>query len=501
MPAEILVTRDALAEDAVFILQCLRESQREGRSMHMVDVRGTLAGSVTLEFGEYLRFLRKHEYIAVDREAHTLELLPAGDRAARGEESPQLVERLEEFFADHIRQGVVEVHDDDEEHAPPPPPPEDATPQPGPAPGLVVQRADAVPPAPPPPDPARDPFAAVLQGAPAAGTAEDELIYLRGDAIGQGPIGTVFRGRHATLGTEVAIKEVRDRGPASRLLPGSELAARLKAELGAQARLNHPAIVRVHDLDLTVPQPFAVFDLCEGGNLRDRIKARGGSGLDPEAALHAFGQVLGGLAAAHERGLVHQNLKPENVLFDAWGNAKLGDFGLSRVLAVDFGDAARGLVVDTGNVSYLAPELLTGGRASLASDVYALGIMLYEMLVGRVPGRRSPEPSKAVSAVPEAIDLLFDRMTADRPEDRYRSAVETLADFLTAFPDGRHGKPGQLVLAVSMPARAPEPAPAASEKTPPDGTVPGDDDQKATIVPRPERDRTPPGVKMPAKKR
>src|SRR4051812_48761849 len=141
MPAEILVTRDILAEDTVFILQCLRENAREGRSMHMMDVRNYLANSVTLEFSDYLRFLRKNNYVQLDREQHTLALTPDGDKAAQSDASGALVGQLEQFFADKLRQGVVEVQTEEEERTalgqlvdtgrPPPPPPDDLTPAPG----------------------------------------------------------------------------------------------------------------------------------------------------------------------------------------------------------------------------------------------------------------------------------------------------------------------------------------------------------------------------------
>lgn len=433
MPAEILVTRDILAEDTVFILQCLRESHREGRSMHMLDVRNYLANSVTLEFSDYLRFLRKYGYVVLDREQHTLGLTAPGDQAAQADPGTGLLGQLDDHFADKLKKGVIEVQTEEEERAnlaalagngsrPPPPPDEEQTPGPGPAATFAALAAS---------------------GADATHAESDELIYLRGEAIGQGPMGTVYRARHASLGTDIAVKEIREAASRRVYTDPAQLAARLKAELSVQARLRHPAVVALYDLDLTVPQPFAVLELCGGGNLRDRLLPRGGQGLPAEFVLRAFGQLLAGLAHAHALGVTHHNLKPENILFDAFGNAKLSDFGLGRLLQHDLGDQ-RTMVIDAGNMSYRSPELLQGGKAGPSADVYALGFLLYEALTGRVPGRRSALPSKAAPGVPADFDDIFDRMTADRPEERYETAGDALEDICAAFPDGRYGQPGMV---------------------------------------------------------
>lgn len=473
MPAEILVTREILAEDTVFILQCLRENAREGRSMHMMDVRNYLANSVTLEFSDYLRFLRKFGYVTLDREQHTLGLTAAGDQTAQQEPAAALVGQLEEFFSDKLKEGVIEVQTEEDERSQlgslvtpsRPPPPHDPTPLPGPAPSIFASlRAggfSSPPPTPPPSATGAFSNVSPVSYAPAGG--EDELIYLRGEQIGQGTLGAVFRARHASLGTEIAVKEIRETA-VRRAANSTAFVTRLKTELGAQARLRHPAVVQIFDLDVTVPQPFAVLELCGGGNLRDRLKIRAGAGLEPALALRAFAQVLSGLAAAHAQGLTHLNLKAENVLFDVNGNAKLGDFGLSRLLSTD-GDDPR-TVVDTGNMSYLAPEVLrpTGVAATAAADVYALGILLYEALTGRVPGRRSPLPSKAAPGVPAEIDEMFDRMTADAIDERYPDAGAVEDELFAAFPDGRYGQPGVFLLATALPEADEQTDPGSHEK-------------------------------------
>lgn len=400
MPAEMPVSLDILNEDAVFILQCLRENAREGRSMHMMDVRGHLADSVTLEFSDYLKFLRKYGYVALDREQHTLSLTEAGAEAAQQDDG-ELDARLAAHFADKLAAGVIEVvAAEDETHA----------------------------------------LSALVGPAPAVSTPEvQELVYQRGEVIGQGPVGTVSSAQHTSLGLMVAVKEVRADTLQRHEGERARLVSRLQAVVGAQARLRHPGIVGVYDLDVTVPQPFVVLELCEGGSLRERLKS--GRLLGVEHAVQAFGQLLSALSLVHQEGLIHQGVKAENLLFDRYGNAKLADLGFARLLSFD--DGAR--VVDSGAVSYLAPELLQpGALATPASDVYAAGILLYELLTGRVPGRRSPVPSQAAAGAPAGLDDLFERMVADRVEDRYESAAEVLEEFQAAFPDGRWGQPGQV---------------------------------------------------------
>ncbi len=424
MPAEILVTRDILAEDAVFIAQYLRESERAGRSTHMLDVRGHIANSVTLEFSDYLRFLRKHDYATLDREAHTLALTESGVRLALSEGQEQLIAQIDAFFAEKLAAGVIEVMTEEEERA-----------------SLEALAGPASSTASSPSTAAVGTFASLASDAGRHITGE-EAIYVRGEEIGSGPLGTVHRARHVTLGIDVAVKEFSPDVTSADGSPGPSpelLAKRLQADYSAQASLRHPAIVAVHDLDSSGPQPFAVLELCGGGNLRDRLKVQGGKGLPAAFVLDAFAQLLSGLAHAHSRGLLHHDLKGENVLFDVMGNAKLADFGGLRLREPE---DRRGLLLDPAHMSYRAPETLQAAPSDAAADVYALGILFYEALTGYTPGRRSPLPSKAAPGVPEAFDELFEKMTADRPTERFSSAVEALAALHAAFPDGRYGRSG-----------------------------------------------------------
>lgn len=438
MPAEMPVSRDILNEDVVFILQHLRQNTRESRSMHMLDVRGDLGDSISLDFREYLKFLRKFSYVDLDREQHTLSLTRAGEQAAQQDDG-QLDERLASHFAEALGAGIVEIQSVTEEPKSP-----------------IVSAQAARPPAPPLDLDKRPPSPFV--------SMEPEPLYRRGAAIGQGVLATVFTGMQTGLGLPVAVKELRD-NPTGAIGGGaSKLPARLSQEVGSQARLRHPGIVAIYDLDITANQPFAVLELCEGGNLRDQLRANDGRGLPVAHAMQAFGQLLAALAFIHDNGLVHQGIKPENVLFDRFGNAKIGDLGFARLLSDDSNSGARQFVVDKSIVSYLAPELMQpDSQATPSTDVYAAGIVLHELVTGHVPGRRSPELSQAVEGVPPELDELFDRMVADRAEDRYASAAEVLEEFQAAFPDGRWGQPGQVWVRTQAVANTDAPATPAKD--------------------------------------
>jgi serine/threonine protein kinase len=227
---------------------------------------------------------------------------------------------------------------------------------------------------------------------------------------------------------------------------------RLKAELCAQAQVRHPGVVAILDQNTDVGRPYVVMELLRG-NLRERLDQTGGKGLSVPMAVRTFLQLSYALRAAHAQGLTHQNIKPENVLFDAYGNAKIGDFGLSRVIEIDSGKGMPQVYVGTGSLSYLAPELIVKAKdAGGAADVYGVGILLYEMLTGAIPGRRSPLPSEVRTDAPSKLDLIFDKMTHDRREARYPDFDAMLEEFYGAFSEGEYLGRGDLVLS-SEPAR------------------------------------------------
>ncbi|RUO94125.1 serine/threonine protein kinase [Corallococcus sp. AB018] len=283
--------------------------------------------------------------------------------------------------------------------------------------------------------------------AAAKGTSDLDLRYQKFDPIGTGPLGTVFKGRYNALGLDICIKELKDIFGYFSFLQRGEVLKRLKKELCAQAQVRHPGVVQILDQNVDSARPYFVVELMRG-SLKEKLEAAGGKGIDVQHALRTFLQLAYGLKAAHAAGLTHHNIKPENVLFDAYGNAKLSDFGMSRVVEVDATKGMPQVFVGTGGMVYMAPELMNKGvqEAGPAADVYALGILLYEMFTGQIPGRRSPLPSEVNPEAPSGLDQLFDKATQDRREQRYPDVDAMLADFYKAFPEREYLDRGSLVL-------------------------------------------------------
>jgi hypothetical protein len=324
------------------------------------------------------------------------------------------------------------------------------TPAPGTSPLPSISSPLAAAPMPPPaaPTPAAAPAAA-----PAASKgAELDLRYQKFDPIGTGPLGTVFKGRFTALGLDICLKELKDIFGYFSFLQRGEVLKRLKKELCAQAQVRHPGVVQVVDQNVEASRPYFVLELMHG-SLKERLEAGGGNGVPVPFALRAFLQMAYGLRAAHAAGLTHHNLKPENVLFDAYGNAKLADFGLGRVVEVDATKGMPQVFVGTGGMPYMAPELMNRGakEPGAAADVYGLGILLYEMLTGQIPGRRSPLPSEVNPEAPSGLDQLFDKATQDKREQRYPDVDAMLEDFYKAFPEREFLARGDLVLSSDAP--------------------------------------------------
>ncbi|NRD68423.1 serine/threonine protein kinase, partial [Corallococcus exiguus] len=288
---------------------------------------------------------------------------------------------------------------------------------------------------------------AAAAAAAAKGTSDLDLRYQKFDPIGTGPLGTVFKGRYNALGLDICIKELKDIFGYFSFLQRGEVLKRLKKELCAQAQVRHPGVVQILDQNVDSARPYFVVELMRG-SLKEKLEAAGGKGIDVQHALRTFLQLAYGLKAAHAAGLTHHNIKPENVLFDAYGNAKLSDFGMSRVVEVDATKGMPQVFVGTGGMVYMAPELMNKGvqEAGPAADVYALGILLYEMFTGQIPGRRSPLPSEVNPEAPSGLDQLFDKATQDRREQRYPDVDAMLADFYKAFPEREYLDRGSLVL-------------------------------------------------------
>ena len=256
--------------------------------------------------------------------------------------------------------------------------------------------------------------------------------YLVEGTIARGGTSTVYRGRDVRLDRPVAVK-VMD----ARYSGDEQFLTRFRLEARTVARLTNPALVAVYDQGMDARQPFLVMELVEGGTLRELLAERGP--MPPHAAAAVLRPVLGGLAAAHRAGLVHRDVKPENVLISDGGDVKIADFGLVRAVAAA-GITSTSIIL--GTAAYLSPEQVRDGYADPRSDVYAAGILSYELLTGRTPftgdsalsiayqrlDNDVPPPSAAIDGVPPHLDQLVARATARDPQARYADAGEMGAD-------------------------------------------------------------------------
>ncbi len=448
----------------------MKENQRLGRSNKLAEVKTALESTVSLEFDSYFFFLRKFHYIAMDREAQ-LKLTGEGESVVEGENMEKFTDEVTDFFADqivgigemtqlsvdveHLRPPPPVMPDDGEETGPgihsrgrrntlPPPPPEDSGPH-SVTPPPDIRSSTTLPPLPPPP-PVSMPMPANVPAAPVPVKGQDlDLRYVKFDSLGAGPLGTVYKGKHNALGVDICVKELKDIFGYFSFLQRGEVIKRLKKELCAQAQVRHAGIVQILDQNTDVARPYYVMELCKG-SLREKLEAAGGKGIDVTHAIRYFLQLSYALRAAHQSGLTHHNVKPENVLFDAYGNAKLTDFGLSRVIEVDQSKGMPQVFVGTGGMGYMSPELISRSKdVGPSSDVYGLGILLYEMVTGQIPGRRSPLPSEVNEACPSKLDPIFDKMTQDRKDKRYADFDTMLDDFYAAFTEGEYLAKGDLL--------------------------------------------------------
>src|SRR5215207_2761881 len=199
-------------------------------------------------------------------------------------------------------------------------------------------------------------------------------------AVGSGGMGVVYRARDTQLGREVALKVM-----AQHIASDPIMRSRFETEARAVASLSHPGILSIYELAIADGVPFAVMELLEGRNLRERMSA---GPLPWRAATEIAASIGDGLAAAHAKGIVHRDLKPENVFLTSDGHVKILDFGLAlQRLEVSPGDGptmartAQGLVL--GTFGYMSPEQVTGDSVDGRTDVFALGCLLFEMLTGR----------------------------------------------------------------------------------------------------------------------
>ena len=259
------------------------------------------------------------------------------------------------------------------------------------------------------------------------------------ELLGQGGMARIYRGHDNQLNRDVAVKLLRQeygRDP--------DFSARFRQEAQNAASLNHPNIVGVHDYGQDDAGPFIVMELVDGEDLGAIIKRSGA--LPPRQAARIVAETARALHAAHQRGIVHRDVKPGNVMINRDGQVKVTDFGIARAMA----EAQMTLPGTTlGSVHYFSPEQARGDQTTAASDIYSLGIVLFELLTGHRPWEADsaaavamarlagppPDPSTLRSGIPADLVAIDRKALATEPADRWSSA-SSMAAALEAFLAG-----------------------------------------------------------------
>jgi serine/threonine protein kinase len=264
--------------------------------------------------------------------------------------------------------------------------------------------------------------------------------YVLGESLGSGGMGEVYLAHDEVLDRDVALKVLR-----SHYAGDEEFAARFRREARSAASLSHPNIVQVYDRGETGDgTSYIAMEYVPGGTLKEQIERRGPFGDRETAAVGA--QIADALGAAHERGVIHRDIKPQNVLVTASGDLKVTDFGLARAASA-VTSSATGVIF--GTAGYISPEQALGEPVGPRSDLYSLGVILYEMLTGELPFTADNSiavcmkhvtepllpPKHLNPSVSDGMDALVVKLLAKDPAGRYASATE-LQDDLERVRDG-----------------------------------------------------------------
>jgi serine/threonine protein kinase len=269
------------------------------------------------------------------------------------------------------------------------------------------------------------------------------LQYELGGELGRGGMGVVYRAWHKRMERDVAIKIV-----APKFASDPAFRDRFEREARTLARLSHPGVVAIHDFGEIGGICYLVMELVDGVSLRSLLR----SGVDSQQALRIVPQICDALQYAHQQGVVHRDIKPENILVGAGGAVKIADFGLAKLTDPD-ATHATGTGYAMGTPHYMAPEQLTDPRqVDHRADIFALGVVLYEMLTGELPVGAFEPPSHRVNSDPRLDDVVRRALQRDRGQ-RYQHASELKSGLLS-------------VNEVTLPGAEPMPDPQRKDDAP-----------------------------------
>ena len=257
--------------------------------------------------------------------------------------------------------------------------------------------------------------------------------YVLGESLGSGGMGEVYLAHDGVLERDVALKILR-----SQYAGDEEFAERFRREARSAASLSHPNIVQIYDRGETEDgTSYIAMEYVPGGTLKEQIERRAPFGDREAAAVGA--QIADALGAAHEQGMIHRDIKPQNVLVTASGDLKVTDFGIARAASAMMNTASGAIF---GTAAYISPEQALGEPVGPASDLYSLGVILYEMLTGELPFsadnsiavcmkhvNEPPVPPQLLNPeISEGMSALVLMLLAKHPGDRYGSAMRLLSD-------------------------------------------------------------------------
>jgi len=261
--------------------------------------------------------------------------------------------------------------------------------------------------------------------------------------LGRGGMGSVYLAEDRKIGRQVAIKEIRiERGVSATVL--AEARVRFEVELRAAGRLSHPNIATVYDAFETEDSYCIALEYVPGISLDERLKA-GPPLTNPEIAVLA-GQIASGLDYAHRRGIVHRDVKPGNILLSEEGEVKITDFGIAKLVALDVTQTGIAL----GTPAYMSPEQIRGETLDGRSDQFSLGVLLYQMLTGRLPFdganahsmlysvlQAEPQPPGTINAVLSSeVDRVIAKALAKDPANRYPTCGALAQELAAALAEG-----------------------------------------------------------------
>lgn len=263
--------------------------------------------------------------------------------------------------------------------------------------------------------------------------------------IGDGGMANVYLAYDRTLKRHVAIKMLR-----YELSKDERFIKRFKRESAQVINLDHPNIVHVYTVGDYKQQPFIVMEYVKGKTLKDYLREHGA--LEPQTAMHVMTQLAEGVLYAHQNNIIHRDLKTQNIMITDEQVVKITDFGIA--LSSNEADVTQTNTI-MGSVHYLAPELARGNLATERSDIYALGIILYELLTGDVPFKgesavnialqhleaEMPSIKLVKEELPNSLDNIISRCTCKVPSDRYHSVDELLVDLKSALATERVDEP------------------------------------------------------------